>query len=651
MNRLLRSLIPLLFSLFALIALTPPAAAGVGVWTQLGPDGGSVWALAVDPADPSVVYAGTRNGVFKSTDGGDTWTAASKGLGPRGVFVRAFVLSGNAVYAGTDDGVYKSVDGGGLWTKASAGIPPSAVSPHIRALAADPRSPNRIWASTNRGVFLTTNGGATWQGRQNGFPRAVDPRGIGVTPDGRTVYVATRTTVYKSTNQGQKWTRVDNGLDSGGFNDLFIDPANPSTVFVGGQGLWKTTNGGGKWTRVAPSVLTGGLPALAIQGQRMYVHMVLPARQEILFSEDRGATWKAATTDPSDHLILDLAAGPDAVYAGSSSDYDLAGVYRSLDHGRSWDLSIHGLISLGARGVAVDPENPDILYTGIESVGLFKSTDRGATWDQLPLDLPPFQPVRISATLVDPSDSSIVYAGTGFGPGGLFRSGDAGATWDRIEEVPLMVEALAADPRKPGAMWAAGSPGVYHSNDHGATWDRLPVPGGEDIWIRAFQVGPQNPNVVWAAGTLIEIRPGGIRVFLRLFRSANGGQTWERRDSGIAGDSVISLEVDPSNPDLLLAGTETGLYRSANAGVTWTKVPGFNAEVNELVAAPSTPTAFYANLEGFGVQRSVDGGITWTPARRGLAPVPVSTLAVDPSNPKQLYAGSETRGVFTYTEP
>jgi hypothetical protein len=73
--------------------------------------------------------------------------------------------------------------------------------------------------------------------------------------------------------------------------------------------------------------------------------------------------------------------------------------------------------------------------------------------------------------------------------------------------------------------------------------------------------------------------------------------------------------------------------------------------VNAIVAAPAAPTAFYANLEGFGVQRSVDGGVTWTPARRGLAPVPVTTLAVDPHDPRRLYAGSETRGVFAYTEP
>ena len=637
----------------SLLTLAVPAAAGVGIWTPLGPEGGSVFSLAVDPDDADVVYAGTRNGVFKSTDAGATWASASRGLGPAGVWVMTFAVTSNAVYAGTyANGVYKSTDGGVTWVSASAGLPaPTFGSTNVGVLLADPASQNRIWAGTNRGVFLTTNGGLTWQERRRGLPLDAASRGLVLAPDGKTLYVSNQRSVFKTTNQGKKWTRVSNGLYVGGVGDLVLDPTAPSTLLAAGAGLWRTTNGGAKWTRVAPNLFDGIVLALARQGTRLFASHISETKRGIFYSDDRGATWTPAAVSPFDPAILDIAAGPDLVYAGTNSDTLAAGVFRSLDHGRTWDLSIAGLNSLGARGVTVDPTNPDVLYTGVDDIGVFKSLDRGATWEQLDLGLEPLQEIRVSAILVDPSNPSIVYVGSGFGPGGLFRSEDAGASWEKIVEAPLMVEALARDPRTPGGVWAAGFPGLFHTDNPAEAWERLHVPGGENIWLRAFQVDPHDPDVLWAAGSLIDVRPAGVRLQIRLFRSADAGQTWQRRETGLAGTSVLALAVDPANSSLLLAGTDTGLFRTTDAGLTWTKVPGFSAEVNTIVAAPATPTAFYVHLAGFGVQRSTDSGVTWTPARRGLAPVPVSTLAVDPHDPRLLYAGSLTRGVFTWTEP
>ncbi len=633
-----------------------PALAGVGVWTPLGPDGGSVWAVAVDPGDADVVYAGTRNGVFKSLDAGATWTAASKGLGPAGVWVRSLAVTPDAVYAGTDaNGVYRSTDGGGTWASASAGLLGPAFSPHIGALVADPRSPDRIWAGTSRGVFLTTNGGLSWQERRRGLPLDVPTFGLALAPDGRTLYAANVRSLYRTTNQGKSWERVRNGLTANGFFEVAVDPAHPATVFAGGPGLWKSADGGAHWTRVAAKPLDGTVVALAFQGGRLYVSNRRATTQQIYFSDDHGATWTAATQSPSDPVVVDLAAGPDVVYAGSRSDLALGGVFRSLDRGRTWDLSISGLNSLGTRAVAVDPSNPDVLYGGVDDLGIFKSVDRGATWEPLRFDLLLFYKMKISTVLVDPSDPDMVYAGSGFGPGGLFRSENGGRTWTWVnpeDALPALVEVVASDPRTPGAVWAAGAPGLYHSGDYGKTWKRQPGLGGDQTWLRAFQVDPHDPDVLWAAGSEIESPPaGGVRLRLRLFRSDDAGQTWQRRETGLGGTSVLALAVDPADSRLLLAGTDSGLFRSTGAGLNWARVPGFAAAVNSIVAAPTTPTAFHVNLEGFGVQRSTDGGLTWTPARRGLAPVPVNALAVDPTDPHQLYAASRTRGVFAETEP
>lgn len=630
--------------------LTPalPAAAGVGVWTPLGPDGGSVWALAVDPDDADVVYAGTPTGIFKSTDAGATWTPASKGLGPTGVLVRTLVATPGAVYAGTDaNGVYKSTDDGATWVPASKGLPPPEYAvPNVGVLLADPRFPNRIWAAAGRSVFLTTNGGLTWQERGRGLPKDTEGRGLALTPDGKTLYVANARAVFKTTNQGKKWTRVSIGLPAGGLTDMVVNPAAPANVFVAAPiGLWKTTNGGARWTRVAPNLFDGAVPALAWQGTRLLASVDSDTKRGIYYSDDQGETWTAAAQGPSDPRVLELAAGPDLVYAGTFGYIEIGGVFRSLDHGQTWDLSIAGFIGQEARSVAVDLSDSDVLYAGVELLGIFKSTDRGATWKQLDLGLGPSTAVRIDAILVDPSDPSIVYAGSGF-PGGIFRSLDAGASWEEIDaEHGPQIEALAIDPQTPGTVWAAGFLSLYRSEDHGETWERLPVPNGGDFWTRALAVDPHDPNVLWAGGST------GLRgvPYLLLFRSADGGQTWQRRESGLGGNAVLSLAIAPGSSDFLLAGTPTGIYRTTSAGLPWHSLPVFVTDANAIVAAG--PTTFYAHFLGFGVYRTADGGTTWTPARRGLAPVPVNRLAVDPGDPRQLYAGSRTRGVFTYTEP
>lgn len=640
-------------AILSLFALAHRAAAGVGIWTPLGPDGGSVWALAVDPDDENAVYAGTVNGVFKSSDAGETWASASRGLGPIGQWVWALAATSEAVYAGTNgNGAYKSTDGGATWVHASAGLPVTNNYTNVLSLLADPRSPDRVWAGTHQGVFVTANGGQTWQSRRRGLPLDVPVGGLAMTPDGKTLYAANQHGVFKTTDQGKSWIRTSKGLPvDGGFGDLAVDPAQPWNVFVAGAGLWKSVNGGARWTRVAPGLFDGRVQALAWQGKRLFVSHFGGKNRGIWFSDDRGATWTAAAGAPSDQLRADIAAGPDLVYTGIRGEIEVGGVFRSLDRGRHWDLSSHGLNGLEARGVAVDPSNPDVLYAAVDQFGVFKSTDRGATWERLDLG-PDFRRIRIDAVLVDPSDPATVHAGSSDALGWLFRSRDAGATWERIgpPRIEIQVEVLAADPGMPGAVWAAGTPNLFHWD--GAAWEQVSIPDAVTVRFLAFQVDPRDPDILWAAGTYAEFGPvSGLKYHLRLLRSGDGGQTWERRETGLFGTRVNAVAVDPANSDLLLAGTDSGLFRTADAGLTWTKVAGFTAEVNAIVAAPTMPTAFYANLAGFGVQRSINNGVTWAPARRGLAPVPVNTLVVDPTDPLRLYAGSQTRGVFTWTEP
>jgi hypothetical protein len=139
------------------VATARPAQAGINVWTSHGPPGGDVSALAIDPDTPRTLYAGGSGGVFKSTDGGDTWGAANAGL-PTTDAVWALAIDPSTpqtLYAGTlfGDGVFKSTDGGGTWNALNTGLTNTRYT-RVQALAIDPTEPRRVYAGTaGGGVF------------------------------------------------------------------------------------------------------------------------------------------------------------------------------------------------------------------------------------------------------------------------------------------------------------------------------------------------------------------------------------------------------------------------------------------------------------------------------------------------------------------
>src|SRR5262249_13169214 len=132
--------------------------AGPNVWTSIGPDGGAVSALAIDPQSPSTIYAATFGGIFKSTDGGENWKALSVPTSGLSFFALAVdPQNRGTVYAGTMVGVFKTTDGGASWSSPQMAFP-------VNALVIDPRSPGTVFAGTAQlgGVLKTTDGGRTW---------------------------------------------------------------------------------------------------------------------------------------------------------------------------------------------------------------------------------------------------------------------------------------------------------------------------------------------------------------------------------------------------------------------------------------------------------------------------------------------------------
>ena len=652
-----------LLAVLALAASVPPGWAGVGIWTPLGPEGAHVTALAVDPFDADVIYAGTyRSGVFKSADGGATWAAS--GL-PDTLSISAFafdVRHPGTVYARVlRTGTYKSTNSGLTWSRTSAAGIPEDSPDLLPALEIDSRT-GVLYTTSDAGVYRSADGGVTWKPRARvlGSVRALAIDAAG------TLYAGTGSGgVWKSGDQGASWQASHQGLPAGvPVLALAVDPERPRSLLAGtAQGLYRSTNGGGSWQ-------PAGVPAQAVirvafqRGGRAYAgYETTPS---LLRSADGGATWRR--TGPWDGgRVSALAATPDRVFAGLSDTDNLfperpSGLFRSLDAGVRWERSesgLHGLLYM--TSVAVDPADPRVIYASTLE-DLWKSTDGGATWRRLDLGPPSTTPRWINDILIDPARPATIWLSL-YGP--LLRSDDAGATWRALTPLPEPSRSdLALDPRAPQALWRTGREGVYHSTDGGLTWQlRLIEPSSPLSRSELYdvKVDPRDPEVIYAAGSRIE---GTSPETPRIYRSTDGGQTWQRRDQGIPSVTVRvnELAFDPVHPDTLYAATTYGLYRSTDNSLSWQAVTSSRGG-GDVVAAPGgpgTPPAVYTVLGGYSttfsffysvILRSTDGGATWTQIGRGLRGFSPSVLAVDPHDPAHILTGTVNGGLFSYTVP
>ncbi len=340
--------------LLALYFGSNAACAGTNIWTRqsvgLGP--GLIKALAINPATPTTLYAGTDSitaclaiegsscvstdsgGIFKSTDGGASWAA----IGPTNSGVLALAINPatpTTLYAGTRGGVSKSTDGGATWVAANTGLP---VAPHVGTLAIDPATPTTLYAGTYRGgVFKSTDGGTTWVAASTGLTNtsvralAIDP----ATPS--TVYAAGTTDyqvgtsgggVFKSTDGGATWIAANTGLTDTYVTSLAINPATPATLYAGtfGGGAFKTTDGGATWVAANTGLTDTYVGTLAINPATPTT-LYAGTYRSVSKSTDGGATWVAvnAGLGPGT-LILTLAiatATPASLYVGT-----LIGVFR-----------------------------------------------------------------------------------------------------------------------------------------------------------------------------------------------------------------------------------------------------------------------------------------------------------------------------------
>jgi photosystem II stability/assembly factor-like uncharacterized protein len=638
-------------------------------WAQTsGPGGGTIQALVIDPSSPSTLYAGTfEGGVFKSTNGGDSWSAVNSGLsssmfsgGPAKTPVYALAIDPGTpatLYAGTSgNGVFKTTDGGASWSAVNSGLPKTSVY----VIAIDPSAPATLYAGTydafNGGnVFKSTNGGASWSAVTSGL--AISSAVYSLAIDSSrpsTLYAGTDRSVFKSTNGGASWSEV-NYTSGDAVRALVIDPGNPATLYEGrGQGgIFKSTNGGARWVAVNTGLTTPFVQSLAIDPSNPATLYAGTAYYDnegygrgIFKTTNGGASWSAVNSGlPAVDVrtvVIDPG-NPATLYAGTPR-----GVYKSTNGGASWSAVNSGLAATLVQSVVTDPSSPSTLYAGTVTSGIFKSTDGGVSWSEANsgLTVP-----AVRALAIDPSNPATLYAGTYFDSsyrGTIFKSTNGGASWSKVNsgrEVfaglssATPVNAIAIDPSNPATVYVGtyGGEVVFKSTNGGASWSGIKS-GLFTNNVYSLAIDPSNPATLYAGSE-----------YSGVFKSTDGGASWRGINSGLStANTVYSIAIDASAPATLYAGSYGGgVFKSTNGGASWSAVnSGLTAtKVYSVVIDPSSPATLHAGTSD-GVFKSTDGGASWSAVNSGLSAPTVLSLAIDPHNPDTLYAGTYGGGVF-----
>ena len=637
--------------MLALAGAATPARAGIDSWTPLGLDGGWVFSLAASPAKPGLLYAGClESGVSHSTDGGATWAAPSGSLDFGLVFdVIADPHTPSTVYVmathtfDLDNGLWKSTDAGETWTELT-------VPGTVLALAVDSLRPASLYAGTLGGVLKSTDGGSSWSvlnlHRDGTYfdTISVDPAEpsivYAVAENANLGYYHPK--IVRSLDGGTTWGDRDAGLppnlgESSAF--AFDTSTIPSTVyftisFEDGTALtFRSTDAG--WRRSGP----GGYPLAAGRGV-IYAGSVKTV--------DGGATWTPIAAPPGGALALLVPPGsPKELFAGTQQ-----GVWLSRDGGSSWQPASNGLTATGVDSLAVDPVHPERLYAVAENAvqgsptNLVKSADGGATWHRAA----PYSYLGFVA--LDPMTPTTLYVRDFLG---LARSRDAGVHWKLLgTDQCLEIDALALDPVRSGTLYGGGSLDcpitctVFKSDDGGQTWSCLSL---EQDQILGLAVAPSDPAVVYALTK--NFQPFQTS----LFRSPDAGVTWTDISDHLHryGD-FFAMAVDPTDANRAYLLATKGLFFTTDGGSSWTEAdrgpPPINPasiHITFLAIDPHEPEIVYAASD-FGVYRSTDRGRNWNPILTGWPPSEFpTTLVPDPRRPGKVYVGTSGHGLLTYT--
>jgi photosystem II stability/assembly factor-like uncharacterized protein len=670
-----------------------------GSWDFRGPNniGGRITDLAVDPADASVAFAAAaEGGVLRTTDSGQHWTPLFDQEAALSVGAIALdPLDSQIVYAGTGEvnpgggsvayggiGVLRSTDHGGSWTP--LGLEATGSIGRIRI---DPSDTRRIYVAAmgdlwgrnpERGVYRSTDAGASWQ-RVLFVSDSTGAVDLVLRPDHpRTLFAAmwerirhpasyqyggTTCGVFRSTDGGDTWALVGGGLPAPSSNvgriGLSLCAGQPdfmAAIYADRTGyfagLYKSTNGGSTWTRTNDGALSSVYSSYGWWFGNVRIHPADPNRIFVLGldfyrSTNGGSTWSETSGGMHvDHHALEFASGlSQVIYEGNDG-----GLYRSANGGTAWTHLPDQPITQFYR-VALDIQTPARLYGGAQDNGTPRTLSGALNdWSDIYYG-DGFQP------LVDPTNSNRVwaqyqYGGLGYSSNGGGSFGDATtgiSTADRHNwNTPVRM-----DPSNPNRMYY-GSQRVYRSTN-GTSWTAISPdltggagggsPGNVYGTLTTIDVSPLDGQVIWAGSD-----DGHVQI------TTNGGASWSDVSSALPDRWITSVRTSPLQREtcfVTLSGFRWNnplphIFRTTDLGLSWTGVAGNlpEAPANDVLQDPADGQRLIAATD-LGVYETRDGGTTWGPLGNNLPNVVINQLALNPSS-RVLVAATYGRSFFSY---
>ncbi len=671
-----------------------------GITVKTGPsnDGIPIFSLTIDPSNPQIVWAGTQDskGIFKSTDGGETWTKKDDGVAEGNeISFRGFGVhpsNSNIVFAGaeiatgilgiefgkTKGKIYKTEDGGENWRSVWEG------GNLARFVLIDPVNPNVMYGSTGIfdreanndigvGILKSIDGGETWNESNNGIPATEGNFFAGfleMHPENPQILFAASGNnakgeggIFRTLDGAARWEKV---LANDVFTVVTFSPSDPDVVYAGSaSAFYRSDDGGDHWQRYfktdswnwGPSGVRAGFPISAV-------------------------------VDPGNPMVI------------FANNYN-GGNFKSTDGAQTWINASNGYTGADLFNVVTDKANPSTVYA-IGRSGPFRSTDSGNHWSGIAFP-PALQPEWIEVA-IHPERPQEILTADEFG-GQIFKTVDGGDQWKQVFKHPQVTggdpqesrhgfKAITYAPSNPNIVYAGmrkgrrsidgdfparPSFGMYKSKDAGESWSEINN-GLETslINIHCIAVHPDNPDIAYT-GTW---RDG-------IFKTLNGGQSWQAANVGLTAMEVRSIAIDSNNPDIMYAGLGQGggIFKSTNAGDSWGEInngvdivcpsyllpigrskemvsldpPAIKMVGQDYYSVPWTSvhdiaidptdsqTLFAADFQS-GVYLSTDAGCSWSPINEGLTMRAVRALDIS-GDGNTLYAATSGEGVFRLVKP
>ena len=592
---------------------------------------GSIGAIEVAPSDPNVIYVGSGeglhrpdlsvgDGIYKSTDGGATWThlglrdgqqISQMAVDPHDPNRLLVAVAGHPYGPNPERGIYRSTDGGQTFQKSlykddniGAGdvkIDPSDPNVVYATLWEAREGPweNGEWNGTSGGIFKSTDGGQTWNQLTGGLPKDIVQSYVVIArsnPQRLFAVVATpdKVELYRSQDAGETWStattdsRPKGRIGGGDLPVPMIDPKNPDVVYMTSTVTWKSTDGGVTWSgfRGAP----GG-----DDYQNIWINpndsriIAIASDQGAIISVNGGQTWSSWYNQPTAQLYHVSAdnAFPYRLCAGQQESGSVCISSRGNDGEitfRDW----HPVAAEEYGYVTADPLDPDIVFGG----KLTRYNRRTTQWQNIlpvPLGSPDFRVIRTEPVIFSPIDPHLLY----FAANTLWTTRDGGHSWQQISpdltrktwEVPAtvgifwseasaqpkqrgVIYALAPSPLDINRIWAGTDDGlIWLTTDGGANWTNI-TPPQLSAWqkVSVLEASHSDPQTAYAAINTLrldDLRP-------HIYRTRDGGKTWTEITSGIPdNENVNAVREDPKRKGLLFAGTERAVYVSFDDGDHW----------------------------------------------------------------------------------